>query len=224
MRRAREPRPSCDGFVTRCFEAFGHLRLEEELRHARHWAKLSPMKRRAFVLACLAGPAAAQDAWHALRSGNAIVLFRHATAPGVGDPPHFKLEDCATQRNLDEAGRAESRRIGELFRARGIKVGAVWTSQWCRTRETARLAFGGDAVRDEPAFNSFFGQVPTEGESQTSEARELLRRWKGPGVLVVVTHQVNITALTGANTLQGHGIVMRRDEKGALKVIGSIAP
>lgn len=167
----------------------------------------------AFVLAA-ASQGAAQD----------VLLFRHATAPGVGDPPNFKLGDCGTQRNLDEAGRAEARRMGDLVRARHLKVGAVRASQWCRTRETAQLAFPEAAVQDAPAFNSFFSQEPLEGEMQTQKARDAMRAWKGPGALVVVTHQVNIAALSGVNPVSGEGVLMRRQKDGSFKVVGRIRP
>ena len=174
------------------------------------------------AFACIATSAAAADAWADLAKPGAIVLFRHATAPGVGDPPGFRLEDCVTQRNLDAKGQAEARRLGEQFRARKIAVGQVLSSQWCRTRETARLAFGDAAVRDEPAFNSFFAQ--STGDAQTAQARAVLARWKGPGALVVVTHQVNITALTGANPSSAQGIVVRPAADGSLRVVGTVEP
>ena len=125
--------------------------------------------------ALVATAALAADAWTELARPGAIVLFRHATAPGVGDPAGFKLDDCATQRNLDDKGRSEARRLGEQFRSRKIQVGAVLTSQWCRTRDTARLAFG-DQPRDEPAFNSFFSQSSGARETQTAQARAVLTR------------------------------------------------
>ncbi len=171
-----------------------------------------------------AAAALAADAWAELARPGAIVLFRHATAPGVGDPPALRLDDCATQRNLSEQGRAEARRLGELFRQRRVAVGAVLSSQWCRTRETARLAFGPAAVKDEPVFNSFFGQSQPQREAQTAQARALLARWKGPGVLVVVTHQVNITALTGAGAASAEGVVVQQQADGSLKVVATLQP
>ena len=101
-------------------------------------------------------PASAEEGWDLLREPGANILFRHANAPGAGDAAGFVPGDCATQRNLDEWGRNQARAIGEAFRARGIAVGAVLSSQWCRARDTADLAFPGQ-VREEPAFNSFFG-------------------------------------------------------------------
>jgi phosphohistidine phosphatase SixA len=153
-----------------------------------------------------AGAAQAQSGWSAVSEGS-IVLFRHANAPGIGDPDNFKLGDCSTQRNLDEVGRQQSKNIGEQFRARKITVGRVLTSQWCRTRETAQLAFPGQPV-EAPAFNSFFEDRSTS-TAQTAQALQTLTQWRGPGVLVVVTHQVNITALTDVVPSSGEGVVVK---------------
>ncbi len=175
----------------------------------------------AFFASSTGAPAAsAAAAWEALRAG-AIVLFRHATAPGTGDPAGMRLGDCSTQRNLDEAGRAQAARIGEAFRAEGVVAGAVLASRWCRTAETADLAFPG-RTRPEPAFDSFFAERG-EGQARTAEARRILLGWSGPGALVVVTHQVNITALAGVVPSSGEGVVLRRD--GAdLVVVGRVKP
>jgi phosphohistidine phosphatase SixA len=172
----------------------------------------------------LATTGVAADGWSELAQPGAIVLLRHATAPGVGDPRGFRLEDCASQRNLDESGRAEARQLGEQFRRRGVQVGAVLSSQWCRTRETARLAFGDRQPRDEPAFNSLFERSPAEREAQTLRAIELLKRWKGPGALVVVTHQVNIQQITRMPAASAEGVVLRVGGQGELKVVGTIGP
>jgi phosphohistidine phosphatase SixA len=177
----------------------------------------------ALVLVPGAGSPAASEAaaaWEALRPG-AIVLFRHAIAPGTGDPSGMRLGDCSTQRNLDEAGRAQARRIGEAVRAQGVAVGAVLASRWCRAAETADLAFPGRA-RPEPALDSFFAERG-EGPARTAEARRILLGWSGPGALVVVTHQVNITALTGVVPSSGEGVVLRRGG-GDLVVVGRVKP
>lgn len=178
----------------------------------------------AALLASSVSVASAADAWPDLNQAGAIVLFRHATAPGVGDPANFKLDNCATQRNLDDRGRAEARQLGEQFRSRKIAVGAVLSSQWCRTRETAKLAFGEAVVKDEPAFNSFFSRSAGISDAQTAQARAILARWRGPGTLVVVTHQVNITALTGVNPASAEGVVLRPAADGSLKVVGRVTP
>ncbi len=194
----------------------------------------SPIRRKTLLsaLLCVAGAmsalpdASAQSdagdaaAWDALRAGG-IVLFRHANAPGVGDPPTFRIGDCSTQRNLDQAGREQSQRIGQRLRAQRVTVDKVLASQWCRTRETAELAFPG-RVTAEPAFNSFF-QDRDNAAQQTAAARALLLQWKGPGALVVVTHQVNISALTGGFTSSGEGVVLRPSGQ-ELVIVGRIQP
>ncbi len=174
----------------------------------------------AFLAIAAHSPARAGDDWNAVQPGT-LVLFRHALAPGNGDPPGFKLNDCTTQRNLSDEGRAQAQRIGQAFNARRIEVGAVWSSQWCRTRETADQAFPGKRV-DQPAFNSFFG-TPDAAPEQTRAAQQLLASWRGTGVLVVVTHQVNITALTGIVPSSGEGVVVQRTAQG-LTVVGRITP
>jgi len=174
----------------------------------------------AFVLGCATGSAQIAPAWSALRNGD-VVLFRHAEAPGIGDPPGMRLDDCSTQRNLDDTGRRQARRIGErLRRERGIAVSAVITSEWCRARETAALAFPAMQARADSAFNSLFSNRSREPE-QTERARALLLAWRGPGMLVVTTHQANISALTGIATASGEGVVMRA-QRGALTVVGTL--
>lgn len=162
---------------------------------------------------------AAED-WDRVEPGT-VVLFRHALAPGGGDPPNHTIDDCSTQRNLGDEGRMQARRIGAAFRSRRIVVGAVWTSQWCRTRDTADLAFPGRRM-DQPAFNSFFNDTAVAGV-QSGLARQLLASWRGPGVLVVVTHQVNITELTGVVPGSGEGVVIQLSDQG-LRVLGRVAP
>lgn len=190
---------------------------------------MTPISRRAalatLILAALVAPAPGAradeaEAWAALRQG-AVAVFRHAEAPGTGDPPGMRLGDCGTQRNLNEAGRAQARRIGEAFRSRNVTAGAVLTSAWCRARDTAELAFPGQ-LRPEPAFDSFFDER-TKREAQTAAARRLLEAWRGPGALVAFTHQVNITALTGVFPASGEGVVLARGPDG-LRIVGRIRP
>lgn len=176
------------------------------------------------ALACLLALCLNPPAWSLeLREGD-VVLYRHALAPGGGDPPGFKPGDCSTQRNLSDAGREQARRIGQALRARlgTLRVGAVWASPWCRTLETARLAFPGLAVQPESAFASFFEQADREAAS-LADARTQLAAWRGPGVLVVVTHQVNITGLTGIFPASGEGVAMRWTD-GAPLVLGRLEP
>jgi phosphohistidine phosphatase SixA len=177
------------------------------------------------LLLALAGasPAAADEAalWRALAGGGHAALMRHATAPGVGDPAGFKLGDCSTQRNLSAEGRAEARTIGERFRKAGVAVAAVWTSQWCRARDSAAaMAIG--PVRDEPRLNSFFGEADRRSAIAASLAAVLAAPRTGP-IAVFVTHQVNVTALTDIYPASGE-IVVVRPGTDRLEVVGTIKP
>lgn len=162
--------------------------------------------------------------WALLARPGHVVLMRHADAPGTGDPAHFRLGDCATQRNLGERGRDQARRLGEEFRRRAIPVALVLTSQWCRTRETAEL-MALAPIEDEPtALNSFFGR-PGERDAATAALRRRLAALPaGAGAVILVTHQVNITALTGVFPASGEMVVLRRDDSGAVATVGRLPP
>jgi phosphohistidine phosphatase SixA len=169
-----------------------------------------------------AEPRADEAVWQSLAAGGLVVLVRHAsTDPGVGDPPGFRLGDCATQRNLSEAGRAEARRIGASFRSRRIGVAAVRSSEWCRCRDTAEHAFG--AYRPWAALNSFFNDRSTAAR-QRAEVLAAIREHRGSGNLVLVTHQVNITDLTGIVPASGEMVVVRPSRTGLPELVGRIPP
>ena len=168
----------------------------------------------------LAAPAAAAAGWEALRQPGAVALMRHALAPGTGDPAGFRLGDCSTQRNLDARGRDQARRTGDAFHERGIEVDAVLTSEWCRCRETAELLALGP-VEAFPALNSFFRDRSTRGE-QTDALRDFLAAQPDGRRLVLVTHQVNITALTGRGVGSGEIVVVEVSPEGTVEVTGSI--
>lgn len=171
------------------------------------------------AVAATGGDAAA---WAALARGGHVILMRHAaTVPGTGDPPGFRLDDCATQRNLSDTGRRDARDAGDRLRREGVRVDEALTSAWCRCRETAEL-MAVAPVRVEPAINSFFdGQG--DRDAQTDAARRLVAAWRGPGNLLMVTHQVNVTALTGVFPQQGEMVVLAPAGDGFTQV-GRIRP
>lgn len=162
-----------------------------------------------------------RDLWRAVRSGEAFAVMRHAYAPGFGDPDDFAVGDCATQRNLDDRGRDQARAIGERFRANGIAEAVVVSSQWCRCRDTAELLDLGD-VAELPALNSFFADR-SKREPQTAALKEWLAGHDFEAPLVLVTHQVNISALTGTGTASGEIVVARHEDDGNIAVLGRIA-
>ncbi|UCH75141.1 MAG: histidine phosphatase family protein [Rhodospirillales bacterium] len=175
------------------------------------------------LLGLTAARAAADEAalWSALRTDGHVALLRHAIAPGTGDPSNFKLSDCRTQRNLSDAGREQAAQIGAGFKANGIAAARVYTSQWCRCRETAQLLDLGPAT-ELRSLNSFF-QRSGQREPQTRALRQWLSDQTLDTPLVLVTHQVNITALTGIYPASGELVVVRRSETGELTVVGTIA-
>jgi phosphohistidine phosphatase SixA len=152
------------------------------------------------------------------------ILFRHAIAPGGGDPPQFQLNDCSTQRNLSEEGRKQAAKIGQELKRQKIPIAQVLSSQWCRCLETARLMELGE-VQAYPPLNSFFSDRSRTDE-QTAQLRSfLLKNHQKTGVMILVTHQVNITALTDIFPQSGEGVVVRVDrDKPSIEVLGRLSP
>lgn len=149
--------------------------------------------------------------------------MRHAEAPGgAGDPPGFRLDDCATQRNLSAQGRADAAVIGARLRQTGIRFDRIVTSPWCRCRDTARLMALGP-VEVEPAFSNVFVLAGQRGEI-LAEARAFLEVWRGPGSLLVVSHGATISGLTGISPASGEIVVVRIGVGGGLELVGRIPP
>ena len=178
----------------------------------------------ALLFLVFTGAARADEAaaWAALRQGGVVALMRHGDAPGVGDPPGWRLDDCATQRNLSERGRAEARAAGARLRDAHIAIDRVVSSPWCRCVETAKLAAVG-TVDVEPAFANAF-VLAHERESLRARGLAIASGWRGRGVLLVVTHGENIRALTGENVAPAEIVVVARVADGTLRTIGSIPP
>lgn len=158
--------------------------------------------------------------WAAMARGGHVVLLRHALAPGTGDPPGFRLGECRTQRNLSAAGQRQAQAIGARFRANGAGEVEVLSSRWCRSLDTARLLDLGP-VTPLPALDSFFAGRGSES-GQTAQLRAFLASRRGGPTLVLVTHQVNITALTGVFPQSGEMLVLRNGT-GGLQLVGRIA-
>ncbi|HKL25281.1 MAG TPA: histidine phosphatase family protein [Desulfuromonadales bacterium] len=174
---------------------------------------------------CWAQPIHASEAagvWQSLQQNGHVALLRHAIAPGTGDPPEFTLRDCTTQRNLSATGRRQAAAIGERFRENGIPVAQIFSSQWCRCLETARLLELGP-VLELPLLNSFFRHFERR-ERQTTELKAWLAAQDLTRPTVLVTHQVNITALTGVYPASGELVVIEVGERGEIRVVGTLEP
>ena len=158
----------------------------------------------------------AAGAWKALRAGGHVALMRHADAPGgAGDPPGFRVDDCATQRNLSEKGRVDAAKIGERLKQEGIVFEKILSSPWCRCRDTASLLNLGP-VEAEATFGNVV-VLRDQREALTAGARALVAKWNGPSNLIVVTHGANIAALTTLWPASGEIVVVRADS-------GSVVP
>ena len=175
------------------------------------------------VVASLAAPRAAgadEALWELLRAGGHVVVMRHAaTDRSIGDPPDFRMDNCSTQRNLSAEGREQARRLAAAFGARGIPIGRVLSSQWCRCLETARLAFG--SAEPWPVLNSAFRDRELE-PARTREVRALVGRRPERGNLVLVSHQFNIGVLTGVYPAEGEFLVLTPLADGAFHVAGRL--
>jgi phosphohistidine phosphatase SixA len=149
----------------------------------------------------------ASDAWTALARGGHVVLIRHGNAPPGygGDPPGFKINDCSTQRNLDEIGRQEARALGEAFRKHGVRVDRTVSSPWCRCLETARLM----AVGDVESSWALVPDTNPNSKPRLDELKALVSSWRGAGTLVLVTHALTIRPLVGFLPLQAEAVVVK---------------
>jgi len=153
----------------------------------------------------------------ALQKGEKLVFIRHALAPGGGDPENFNLYDCSTQRNLDSAGISQAKKIGKFFEENNIQIDQVFSSQWCRAKETALNAF--EDYKTFSALNSFFSsKFAKNRDKQMKDLRNFVNKWDSKKNIVFVTHYVVI--LEVLNTTVGSGEIIVADKN--YKVIGSI--
>lgn len=161
-----------------------------------------------------------EQLWSELKNGGHVVLMRHAiTTPGAGDPPAMRLDDCSTQRNLTDEGRQHARRIGDAFRVRGIVVGRVLSSPWCRCLETARLAF--DRAEPWQPLSNLFGRLENEAR-QVNELRALVSQPSSNNAMLV-THGSTIVALTGISPSTGEMVVIAPGGNGKFAVRGRLS-
>jgi phosphohistidine phosphatase SixA len=146
----------------------------------------------------------------ALASGHYLLMMRHAEAPGTGDPAGYSLDDCSTQRNLGERGRRQAVSTGEWLRRQGISRAMLYSSPWCRCKETAQgLNFGGYVI--EPSLGSFFDS-PHRAELQTQALSAFVAKAvvvKGSNAMILVTHHVNIREFVGENVGSGDMVLVR---------------
>ncbi len=159
--------------------------------------------------------------WNEMRKGGYVFLIRHADAPGTFDPPGFQLGVCSTQRNLSEEGRAQSKRLGELFRSKNVPIAQVFSSEWCRCIDTATLAFGAANVKTWSAISSPRGGDEKQARSNVEAVRQRIAQASLKTNMALVTHMFNIQDITGGGAAQGEIVVLRAQDK-QLRVVGRI--
>lgn len=156
-----------------------------------------------------------------MRGGGHILMIRHALAPGTGDPANFQIGDCSTQRNLDDRGRDQARAIGDWLRSKGINSARIYSSQWCRCLETAKLLQMGP-VAELPALNSFY-ELTQNREPNLKALRKFIAKQAPDGKLIIlVTHLVTISAMADEVVSSGEGVLLKFNQQGSYETVGRL--
>ena len=141
-----------------------------------------------------------------LKKGGNIIFIRHALAPGNGDPQNFDISNCSTQRNLSEDGELQALKIGKFFKENDIKLTKVLSSEWCRCKDTAKIAFGNYETKN--FLNSFYDERFSENkDKQILDFQKFIRNWNKSGNLVLVTHYVVISEILDLTTSSGEIVI-----------------
>ena len=151
------------------------------------------------------------------QQGGKLIFIRHAYAPGSGDPKNFNLNDCSTQRNLNDSGREQSKNIGNFFSKHNIKIYKVYSSEWCRCKETAKIAFKNFSTNS--FLNSFYSsKFAKNKDKQVKALKEYIKKFKSDKNLVLVTHYVLISEILNYGPSSGEIVVSDKN----FNIIGSI--
>ena len=152
-----------------------------------------------------------------LEEGGKLIFIRHAYAPGSGDPDNFNLNDCSTQRNLSKEGQRQAKYIGEFFRNNKVKIDKVLSSEWCRCKETAKIAFKNFSTNS--FLNSFYSsKFAKNKDKQVKALKEYIKKFKSDKNLVLVTHYVLISEILNYGPSSGEIVVSNKN----LNIIGSL--
>ena len=152
-----------------------------------------------------------------LEDGGKLIFIRHAYAPGSGDPKNFNLNDCSTQRNLSDEGRAQSKKIGNFFEINNISIDKIYSSEWCRCKETAEIAFKNFETKF--FLNSFFStKFSVNREQQVIDFNKFLKTWDQKQNIIFVTHYVVISELLNYAPSSGEIVISDKN----LKVIDTL--
>ena len=152
-----------------------------------------------------------------LEDGGKLIFIRHAYAPGSGDPGNFNLNDCSTQRNLSEKGKKQAEYIGEFFKNNNIKIDKVLSSEWCRCKETAKIAFKNFSTNS--FLNSFYSsKFAKNKDKQITAFNDYINKFKGNDNLILVTHYVLISEVLNYGPSSGEIVVSDKN----FNIIGNL--
>ena len=152
-----------------------------------------------------------------LKKENNIIFIRHAIAPGNGDPSNFDISDCSTQRNLSKDGELQALKIGKFFKENNIKLTKVLSSEWCRCKDTAKIAFGNYETKN--FLNSFYDERFLENkDKQILDFQKFIRNWNKAGNLVLVTHYIVISEILDSATSSGDILITNKN----LEILSSL--
>ena len=172
------------------------------------------------IFICIISPVKAdldQNIISELKKGGKIIFIRHAYAPGGGDPVNFNINDCNTQRNLNDDGRLQSKKIGDFFKKNKISIEKVYSSEWCRCKETASIAF--KKFETKNFLNSFFSEKFAKNrKNQIANFNKFLSDWDENHNLIFVTHYVVISEILNYAPSSGEIVISNKQ----LKVIDSL--
>ncbi len=147
-----------------------------------------------------------------LKKGGNLIFIRHAYAPGGGDPENFIISDCSTQRNLNEDGKNQSKRIGQFFIENDILIDKVLSSEWCRCKDTAQIAFTNFETKN--FLNSFFSpQFSSNKNQQIKDLKKYIKNWQSDKNLVLVTHYVLISEILNYTSSSGEIVISDKNFK-----------
>ena len=155
---------------------------------------------------------ASEQAWKIAQEGDKIILIRHSLAPGGGDPAGFKIDDCKTQRNLSNIGKNQAKKIGSFFKDNNIPIDKIYSSEWCRCKDTASIAF--NRFKTKNFLNSFFSsQFSKNKDSQMKKLKKFINKWNENKNLVFVTHYVVIFESLNYGPSSGEIVISNKDFK-----------
>ena len=152
-----------------------------------------------------------------LEDGGKLIFIRHAYAPGNGDPNNFNLNDCSTQRNLNSLGRKQAKDIGEFFRENKIKIYKVLSSEWCRCKETADIAF--KEYSTHSFLNSFYSSKYAKNKDKQVDAlNNYVKKFNNNGNLIFVTHYVLISEVLNYGASSGEIVISDKN----FNIVGTV--